>query len=669
VYTSLLFVCGCCQDGVSSRKRYVCSLCGISIFRLDVHLQMKHGFRGRSATEEYKKARSDSQLQDPAMETGPVAELDATMDGFFRFLTSMPGGDKKEHVARNIQRDVRRVVEDLLAGEPYSARCLVRLQSIGDVPTGLLHRYRLGELRGGYRYKSTTLAVFVSSLQHFYSFLRREPQYLRGCVDDKALEKISVVFKGCLHSLQKRRLQEDAAKRIQSIGSYCLPGVLGRFLCSETFEDAREELDECERCVDRRTTGAFCMIRNVLMLAAGITNARRTGDLCNMTLEEFDRARPSRARPADHIVHVLRHKTAASKPCKVNFYNRLYTLTCRYVSLFRHTFLQVAAPDGRVFPSVGTGRPCPMTPSLFNKAIKKVWASFLAKDKRPDNPPASTLTSSYLRHVFVSAVHSNASRDQMAETAAHMSHTLTTAETHYEAHGALELTSRACKLFRQHLCASNPELNTASGLLCSSDDDDEAVDQNVSSPDASSEDDVSDVEDIDETPDCPVTSRVVCEDGGSVRPGRSSPRLLESVRAGVPVASGSGSGSSVRSQPVRAVVPVASGSGSGTSVRTRGNQCWDAEDVRLLALATSDYRSSLVTSYEPIIAGRVASLLRAEGGLYADLVDRFEAREGGRRCLADRVRLMVQSERRRRGLPVNKAKAARLGQSVGPPGT
>jgi len=221
------------------------------------------------------------------METGPVAELDAIMDDFFRFLTSMPGGDQ-EHVARIIQRDVRRIVEDLLAGEPYSTRCLVCLMTIGDVPTGLLHRYRLGKLRGGRRYKSTTLAVFVSSLQHFYSFLRREPQYLHGCLDDKAMEKISVVLKGCLHSLQKRRLQEDAAKRIQSIGSYCSPGVLGR-LCSETFEDARVELDECESCVERRTTGAFCMIRNVLMLAAGITNARRTGDLCDMTLEEFDR--------------------------------------------------------------------------------------------------------------------------------------------------------------------------------------------------------------------------------------------------------------------------------------------------------------------------------------------------------------------------------------------
>ena len=53
-----------------------------------------------------------------------------------------------------------------------------------------------------------------------------------------------------------------------------------------------------------------------------------------------------------------------------------------------------------------------------------------------------------------------------------MSHTLTTAETHYEAHCALELTSRACKVFHQHLCSDNPDLNTASGLLCSTHDDD-----------------------------------------------------------------------------------------------------------------------------------------------------------------------------------------------------
>jgi len=64
---------------------------------------------------------------------------------------------------------------------------------------------------------------------------------------------MSIVLAVCLTSLQKRRQLEDASKRIRLIGSYCSPGGLGRFLCSETFEDARRELDNCERYADRRT--------------------------------------------------------------------------------------------------------------------------------------------------------------------------------------------------------------------------------------------------------------------------------------------------------------------------------------------------------------------------------------------------------------------------------
>ena len=148
-YTSLsliVFLCGCCQDG-GTRKRYICSLCGVDVLRLDMHLQRRHGFLKRSDSDDYKRARDDSKVLDPAAKTGPVADVDTIMGGFYRFLMSMPGGDK-EPVARTIQWDVRCITEDLLAGEPYTSRCLVRLQTIGDVPTGLLHRYRLGELRG-----------------------------------------------------------------------------------------------------------------------------------------------------------------------------------------------------------------------------------------------------------------------------------------------------------------------------------------------------------------------------------------------------------------------------------------------------------------------------------------------------------------------------------------
>jgi len=87
------------------------------------------------------------------------------------------------------------------------------------------------------------------------------------------------------------------------------------------------------------------------MLSAGLTNARQTGDLCNMTLEEFASHWPSRANQKDHIVHARKHKTAlGGKPCKVNFYDRLFTQTQRYVDIFGGEFLQTAASTGLFVP-------------------------------------------------------------------------------------------------------------------------------------------------------------------------------------------------------------------------------------------------------------------------------------------------------------------------------
>ena len=89
----------------------MCSVCGLDVLRLDIHLQCQNGFMKRSDSEEYKKARVDRKLLDPATKTGRVTELDAIMDIFLRFLMLIPGGDKKEAVTRTIQKDVHRIVE------------------------------------------------------------------------------------------------------------------------------------------------------------------------------------------------------------------------------------------------------------------------------------------------------------------------------------------------------------------------------------------------------------------------------------------------------------------------------------------------------------------------------------------------------------------------------
>ena len=222
--------------------------------------------------------------------------------------------------------------------------------------------------------KFSTPSVYVSSLQHLFHFLKREPQYLRGSVTPATMEKLGVVLRGCLTSIHKKRTEDDSNKHICLIGTYCVPGVLGKFFNSSVFQDAVHELVASDRFPGRRTAGAFVLIRNILMLSAGITNARRTGDLCNMTLQEFQGAWTSQTNVSDHIVHVLRHKTLASKACKVNFYRKLY----RLVSLCSdRTSSCQRTPEGQVFWYIGQGGvPTPMSPSQFNRAIKRMWTAF-----------------------------------------------------------------------------------------------------------------------------------------------------------------------------------------------------------------------------------------------------------------------------------------------------
>ena len=184
------------------------------MFGIDVHLQLRHGFHGSTESSQYRQARGESKVSDSSTRSGPVADLDALMEGFNTFLTSMDGGNKKPETALQIGREVRRILNDILAGEPYHPKLISRLLTIGQVPHGLLEQYRLGKKGDGKPMKFSTLSVYVSSLQHFFHFLKREPQYLRGSVTPATMEKLGIVLQGCLTSIHKKRTEDDSKKRI-----------------------------------------------------------------------------------------------------------------------------------------------------------------------------------------------------------------------------------------------------------------------------------------------------------------------------------------------------------------------------------------------------------------------------------------------------------------------
>jgi len=61
--------------------------------------------------------------------------------------------------------------------------------------------------------------------------------HLRGTVTVDQLDQVMIGLEGCLTSVTRHRLEEDAAKRIDSIGSYCSLTIVGQFLTLRRYLD------------------------------------------------------------------------------------------------------------------------------------------------------------------------------------------------------------------------------------------------------------------------------------------------------------------------------------------------------------------------------------------------------------------------------------------------
>ena len=174
----------------SERPRFICSLCGSQVFHIGIHLQQKHGFKDRTDSDEYRQLKMDCKRADPNATTDSVS-LDDMLEDFRRFLRSMAGGDKDEQVADTMVRQVRRILEELLDGEPYRPQLLLRLKDIGNVPDGMLHKYSVGQSRDKKRRGPSTLGVYVTYLIHFVRFLKREPVHLQGILSKDQLDQVN----------------------------------------------------------------------------------------------------------------------------------------------------------------------------------------------------------------------------------------------------------------------------------------------------------------------------------------------------------------------------------------------------------------------------------------------------------------------------------------------
>jgi hypothetical protein len=176
------------------------------------------------------------------------------------------------------------------------------------------------------------VSVYLTTLIHFVEFLKVNEEYLTGFCQPADLVRYQSLFEGCHKAVNRRSLKEDQEKRVRLSESYTSPAVLDRFLASQFVNGVWETLGDFASNADYVPLPyQFACVRDCLMLTVELENARRTGDLINLTVSEFRRAKTSADNADDHVVRVFEHKTASSATCAVNFFGDTYGRACTYV--------------------------------------------------------------------------------------------------------------------------------------------------------------------------------------------------------------------------------------------------------------------------------------------------------------------------------------------------
>jgi hypothetical protein len=106
------------------------------------------------------KALTESDIRD-------VSTLEQLCSVYRDYLMSYSGSAKSQSAAVAEVARVKRLLEELLDGEPYRPTMLRRLKNLGDVPDGLLHRYKTGQCKYGKTMKASTIQVYITSVITF----------------------------------------------------------------------------------------------------------------------------------------------------------------------------------------------------------------------------------------------------------------------------------------------------------------------------------------------------------------------------------------------------------------------------------------------------------------------------------------------------------------------
>jgi len=450
---------------VAERTRICCPLCSHSFFRLDQHLQKKHKLQRDSAL--YKTA-----MLRPSPVDSSVTSLSQLLSKFRVYLTSLVGKGRTLKAADESTKRVERILTDLSLGDPgrvlpgcHVMSAVSRLRSIGE-KDGLLEKYARDD-----GLTASTLLCYVYSaidlLKYLVIYPEAMPSLVGGSVFASRQEQLTsylLAMKNCARSLAKQRQIETRRRRVaESVSSIVVePDVLGWYTRSDLVAEAVDLLTQLDATSDELSIDEFTLIRDRLAFYVIATNFCRTGEILNVTVDEWKNAQ-RHGDSGDRICIVAEHKQAALYYSRINFSYPLYDYLSLYVELFQ-SLVFVQCPYLFPFADRSFQTVRQLTHVEMNVSVKRVW-----NDLRRAHPEGAQLPSSVsvsaMRKWAVSWTHESAGRTEQEELANHMTHTWQMASSHYDLRLGLELTSRVTRRLRHWLREGRPRRGKASSYL------------------------------------------------------------------------------------------------------------------------------------------------------------------------------------------------------------
>ncbi|XP_057310468.1 uncharacterized protein LOC130648430 [Hydractinia symbiolongicarpus] len=350
------------------------------------------------------------------------------VDQFFKYIISADGGQKNEQASKQTASQIKRM---------YT---VIKASSVSDMfQPRLLRDHFLTEYCKEMKYEADTVKRYLRSLGDFCDFVIAEEVEIPNC----SLEKVSVMKMKLLawsKTYKKQSKERFWERQEEDEIMMVTPQQISTYKGSEHSRAAIKLFGQYASpyCQNMINMTDFCIIRDFLFVELHTSTAQRSGVSANMKLKEFEAA--LQQDDGGYVIKVRDHKT-------FHVYGDAIVILERHVfdwlSLFFNKIRsQISVCCPYVFTSwsgkhMGSGAISRQLHSLWLKA-----GIYALTDKLPKN-----LSCTILRKSASTGIR-EAETGFYAESAAAMSHSIQTAETHYVNRKKLNQSKQGCKVVR-----------------------------------------------------------------------------------------------------------------------------------------------------------------------------------------------------------------------------